>query len=277
MVRAETGGRAGRSGKARNAGDILGVHSRKRGGSVKKWGRDSEVRGTFATIGQWDSQTMGQVLVFGTSKGGAGKTTLAVNVAASLPGKVLLLDADPQQSAVKWADSASDGVSLPMSVMAYSGERIHREVQKLLEEFDWIVIDTPPSALAVSTVTRSALLAADLAVVPVIPSPLDIWEAMSIRDLLDEINDLREGARVERLETRLLINRLKPRTTFGAEISDALDNISIPVCETSIREREAYKHAALDGCSVHQVKGKGGRSASEEIFHLTRELVTTIG
>ena len=217
-----------------------------------------------------------KIIVFCTPKGGAGKTTIAFNVAATLKGKVLLLDADPQRSTLKWADAAPEDAPLPMVVMGYTGEKIHREIKKAVDQYHYILVDTPPSALAVSTVTRSALLAADLAVVPVIPSPLDIWEAVGIAELLSEINEIREAGGVESLKARLLINRLKSRTTFGREIKEALDNIGVPVLKTAIHEREAHKHAVLDGCSIHQVKGAGGRAASDEIQRLTRELIRIV-
>ena len=213
-----------------------------------------------------------KIIVFCTPKGGAGKTTLALNVAATLKGRTLLLDADPQQSALKWADVAPEDAPLPMVTLGYNGEKIHREIKKVIEQYDTIIIDTPPSALAVSTVARSALLAADLAIIPVVPSPLDIREAMKIADLLAEINEIRESGGVRQLESRLLINKLKSRTTFGLEVRDALNSIGIPVLEIAIHEREAHKHAALDGCSVHQVKGAGGKAASEEIRNLTKAI-----
>lgn len=217
-----------------------------------------------------------KIIVFCTPKGGAGKTTLAFNVAATLSGKTLLLDADPQRSALKWADGAPEDAPLPMAVMAYTGDKIHREIKKVVQDYRFVLVDTPPSALATSTVTRSALLAADLAVVPVIPSPLDIWEAATIAELIAEINDIREANGVEPLAARLAVNRLKPRTTFGNDVREALQDVGIPTLATAIHEREAYKHAVLDGCSVHQVMGSGGRAAAAEMHQLTRELVRII-
>jgi chromosome partitioning protein len=214
--------------------------------------------------------------MFCTSKGGAGKTTLALNIAATLSGKVLLLDADPQQSAVKWADAAPEESPLPMAVMGYTGDKIHREIKKVMEEYQYIIVDTPPSALAVSTVTRSVLLAADLAIIPVIPSPLDIWKAVRIASLVMEINELRQAGQVKPLHARLLINRLKPRTSFGTEINDALKGIGVAVCATAVHEREAYKHAALDGTSVHHVRGAGGQAASADIKELAQEITNAL-
>ena len=214
-----------------------------------------------------------RIIVFVTPKGGTGKTTLAVQIGASLKGRVLLLDADPQQSAQQWGEVAPDDSPLPMSIMGYTGNKIHREIKKVIEQFDYILVDCPPSALSLS-VSRSALLAGDIALIPVVPSPLDIWEATRISGFLDEVNEIREGGGVEPIQTRLVINKLKTGTTFGKEIKEALEGIGIPALKTAIREREAYKHAALYGTSVHNVPR--AKAASEEIIKLTAEIVRIV-
>jgi len=192
-----------------------------------------------------------------------------MNVGATLAEQagVLVIDADPQQSAVKWHGAAPEGSPMPMAVMSYSQDKVHQAIRKVVDRYDYILVDTPPSSLAVSTITRSALIAADLVLVPVVPSPLDIWEAVSISELLHEINDLREAGSVEPLQARLLVSKFKPRTTLGAEVKEALGNVGVPVLGTVIHEREAYKHAVVDGCTVHTLKGggDGAKAASEEI------------
>ena len=211
------------------------------------------------------------VIVFCNVKGGSGKTTLAINVGASLKGRTLLMDADPQQSAVKWADSAPEDQPLPMGVMGYTGRQIHREIQRMTDQYDYIAVDTPPSALVATPVIRSALMVADLAVVPVGPSPLDIRETLTIAELIQEISDVRGDD--DPLHARLVVNRLRTGTTFGAEVRDALQDIGIPVCKAVIHEREAHKHAALDGVSVHQIHTPGGKAGVADISRLSSELI----
>ena len=210
------------------------------------------------------------VWVFCNIKGGVGKTSLSINVAASLKGRVLLIYADPQQSAVQWADAAPEDKSLPFGVVAYSGEKLHREIQRMRDQYDYIIVDCPPSGMVSGPVVRSALAVADLAVVPVAPSPLDIRQTVSMVAVIQEISSMRPD---DPLQARLVINRTRAGTTLGEEIKDALKGLDILVCRTAIAEREAHKHAALDGVTVQRITTKGGKAAAKDITKLTRELL----
>jgi chromosome partitioning protein len=151
-------------------------------------------------------------------KGGCGKTTLSMHLAASFARrgrepKVLVVDADPQGTATRWAASASDEEPFRASVvsLAAAGVKVHREVKKFVDDYDYIIIDCPPAAD--SPVPQSALLVTDVAIVPVVPSPLDLWAALGIIKTI-------EGGRAvrEELEPRLVINLSQPNTTLGREV-----------------------------------------------------------
>ena len=124
------------------------------------------------------------VLAFLNQKGGVGKTTLAVHVAAALARrstKVLLIDADPQGSALDWAACRSAAVLFP--VIGLPKPTLHKEIPAHLPHYDYILIDGPPR---VNDLARSAIMAADFVVIPVQPSPYDVWAAKDIVDLIGE-------------------------------------------------------------------------------------------
>ena len=219
-----------------------------------------------------------KIVVFCNVKGGPGKTTIAINVAATLAMKfkVVVVDADPQQSAIKYDSEAPEEQSLPMPVLGYPEEKINHTLRKLIDDYDYIVVDTPPSGLAISNITRSALIPADLAVVPVLPSPMVIRETLPMSALFEEISDLRESAGASPLASRLLINRMDSRKGLSKQLPGALKNLLIKQMRATVRDREAFNHAALDGCSVHDTRASGWKEASEDIHGLTKEIVRII-
>lgn len=213
-----------------------------------------------------------RVIAFVNQKGGPGKTTLAMHVAGELArggGRVLVADADPQATATRWAAAAPEDAPFPAAVagLNHAGQKLHRELLKYLIPYDYIVVDCPPSAE--SNLTRSALLVADLAVVPVVPSPPDLWAGVAIGQVLAEV-----GALNDSLKSRLVVNRLKPRTRLGAHTPDLLRQYGIPVLEAQIGEREAYRHAAATGVTVGDLPRAG--QAAAEIAALTDELLLVL-
>lgn len=205
-------------------------------------------------------------------KGGCGKTTLSMHVAgalASRPGgkKVLVVDADPQGTATRWAASASDETPFIASVvgLAAANTKVHREVQKFVNDYDYIIIDCPPAAD--SPVPQSALLITDVALIPVIPSPPDLWAAMGIGKTI-------EGAKTvnEDLQARLVLNQMQANTTLAREALEILPQFGIAVAEHSVAFRQMYRQCAAFGQTVHNF-GSKAKDAVGEIEALTDEVL----
>ncbi len=198
------------------------------------------------------------------NKGGAGKTTLSINLANGLNQRkdTILLDTDPQLSSLQWREISSrdDLVDVDDAV-----DDVESAVAKYKDHYSFVLIDCPPSIQ--SEQTRQALLQSDLAVIPVLPSPLDLWATVHVEKELEWAR----GANPD-LQGLLVVNQLEPRTRLSKLVHDALAEIDIPTANTAIRRRMAYRNAMLKGCSVHH-DGKPAASAAQEINQLIDELV----
>jgi chromosome partitioning protein len=212
-----------------------------------------------------------KIITVANQKGGSGKTTVSMQLAGTLARrkhKVLVVDADPQGTATRWAASASDGDPFPASVVGLSAAsgKVHREVKKFIDDYNYIIIDCPPAAD--SPVPQSALLIADIVLVPVIPSPLDMWAAVGIKQVIFSVTDLNET-----LQARLVLNQCQPRTTLAQETLEILPEFGIALTTTAIHQRQVYRQSAVFGQTVH---GLGNKVAIEEIEALTDEILSLI-
>jgi chromosome partitioning protein len=197
-------------------------------------------------------------------KGGVGKTTLAVNLAASLTrdgSRVLLIDADPQGSALDWA-AARDGEPL-FSVVGFPRPTVHKDIAQLGQGYEHIVIDGPPR---VTDLARSAIMAADVVLIPVQPSPYDIWAA-------DEVVKLIEEARVykDALKAAFVVNRKIVNTAIGRDVGEALAAYPVPALAASVTQRVVFAEAVARGQAVHEIDAEG--PAAAEIEAVRKELM----
>lgn len=195
-----------------------------------------------------------KIIAVVNQKGGAGKTTVAMQLAGTLGRrgyKVLVVDADPQATSSRWAASADDSKPFPATVVGLSAAqgKLHREVKKLITDYDYIVIDGPPAAD--SPIAQSALMIADLALVPVIPSPLDIWASVGIRKAIEDAADINEN-----LKSRLVVNQCQPNTSLTKDILDLLPEFGIAMAQSQFHQRTVYRQSAVFGQTVQDFGAK---------------------
>lgn len=211
------------------------------------------------------------IITFLNLKGGCGKTTLAVHTASTLAlagKKVLLVDADEQMSSIHWSECRKQE---PLFTTAgIPSEAIHKQIKMLKDDYDFIIVDGPPR---VSAVSRSCIVASDLVLIPITPSPYDVWAANEIIDLLHNVKS--SIAEYKEIKSAIIINRKIHNTTLGKEVEVALQEYNIPILATSIHQRIAYAESASMGTSV--IEDDPSSIAGQEIRNLVEEMLVYIG
>jgi len=202
-------------------------------------------------------------------KGGVGKTTLAVHLAAFLArsGRVLLIDADPQGSALSWAAARGGDSSPPFNVVRYDKATLHRDVANLAEGYVHVVIDGPPRVTDLAT---SAIGAADVVLTPVQPSPYDVWASAESVNLVKQVQTYKPN-----IKHFMVINRRISNTAIGRDVRDALAGFEVPVFEASITQRVTFAETAAGGRTVFETDPTS--TAAQEMEAVGQELVDRVG
>lgn len=215
-----------------------------------------------------------KVITLFNQKGGCGKTNLTMQLAGTLGrrgAKVLVIDMDSQGTATHWAKQAPDDNPFPARVvgLAMMGNKAHREIREHIEDYDFIVVDCPPSAE--SAAASSAMLVSDLALIPVVPSPADVWASQTAKRLAEEVKGRNEG-----LSVRLVPNMTQTVSNLARETLEVIEeDEDVDATKAHFGFRIAYRECMLHGNTVHVVPGAD--KAVAEVDALTDEVLTMLG
>lgn len=207
------------------------------------------------------------ILTITNQKGGAGKTTLALNIAAewaSQGARVKLIDMDKQHSALDWLETRDELGHPPLfDLEGYPTPNLHKHIHNKAQGFDHVIIDVPPQ---VDALAKSAMACADLVIVPVKPSPPDIWAAASTIDLLHDASVLFED-----LDYRFCMTQKLTNAAIGRDARRALGEYEdVEMLEQTIGYRVDFMYAFGQGLSVGEYAHLG--KAHVEMKRLVKEI-----
>lgn len=210
----------------------------------------------------------GRIITVAQQKGGTGKTTLSAHLAVAwtAAGKsVAVLDVDPQGSLGRWYEAREASLGEGKTGLEFrtaSGWGARREAQRLSRDYDFIVVDTPPHA---DLDARPAIESADLVVVPVQPTPVDLWATRTTLDMLAE--DGPAGI--------IVLNRVPPRGRLAGEMVAAMRDFGGEIAASTLGNRVAF--AATIGHGLTVLEQGGNRLAADEVRALATGLGTRAG
>ena len=201
-----------------------------------------------------------------SQKGGVGKTTLTLNLGAHFAAsgaRVLVVDADPQGSALAWSSARERPPLFPVIGMAKP--TLHRDLPDVASDYDMVLIDGAPR---VNDLGRAAILASDLVLIPVQPSPFDVWAADDTVRLVLEAQQFKENLRAAFAVNRKIVN-----TAIGRDVARAFDDAPFPVLPAAVSQRVIFAECAGQGLTVEEVAPTG--DAAREIAALGAAITTT--
>lgn len=203
-----------------------------------------------------------EVIALLNPKGGCGKTTLSTNLARAFHergAKVLLVDTDPQGSARDWHAAREDN---PIPLVALDRPNNLKTLAGIGVEADYVLID---GAAKLEDMIAAAVKVSDIIIIPVQPSPYDIWAASDLVDLVKARQEVTDG----KPQTAFLISRTIKRTKLGHEVATALAEYGLPVLNSGTTQRQVYAQTAAEGLTVLDMPSN---PAAQEIRAIMNEL-----
>jgi chromosome partitioning protein len=207
---------------------------------------------------------MTQTISILNQKGGVGKTTITSNLGEAFKRSglsILLVDSDPQGSLRDW-NEASEGEVLP--VVGLDRATLAKDIQSIKDQYDLVLIDGAPQS---GKLAAAAIKAADLVLIPVTPSPYDVWACSDLVEALKARQEVAEG----KPPARFLISRARKNTRLSGDLAEALSGYEIPTLQAGTIHREIYAQTAADGLTVFH--DKNASDATSEIDAIKNEIM----
>ena len=206
-----------------------------------------------------------RVIAVINQKGGSGKTTLALNLAAGLSRRAptAVVDADPQRSISQWIGMGKDENDLPLATQIGVAPAV--TIARLKQNHHHVVVDCPP--LVQGPVIDAVMSVADLVLIPVLPSALDLWASVEMSALVVKVQKKNRA-----LQAYLVLNQVETRNALSRVMQEAVAELEVPLMQANMQRRAAYRSAAVEGVSVYGL-GKRGLQAAADIEAIIGEVI----
>lgn len=214
-----------------------------------------------------------RIITVANQKGGSGKSTIAMSMAGTMAymgHKTLVVDADPQGTATQWAGSSPEKMPFPATVvgMAHARGKLHQMVKPMVKDYDYIVIDCPPSVE--EQASQSALLISDVCLVPLQPTPPDLWASVGIFELVNKARTVNSD-----LKAYAFANRVST-TNLSQQVLGILSENDIELLVSKFGSRNSFQEAPVRG-SVPCAMGFAHKPAAAEVKSLLVEVFEKMG
>lgn len=206
-----------------------------------------------------------KVIAVLNQKGGSGKTTIATHLARGLQlqgHSVLLVDSDQQGSARDWRAVDEDN---PVPVIGLDRPTLDKDLKNVSNK-EFVVIDGSPQA---TNLALSAIKAADFVLIPVQPSPYDVWATSDLVELVQQRIEMTDG----KLKAAFVVSRAIQNTNIGKEVAAVLQDYNLPVLDARIVQRVSYPNSASAGKTVFETESAKSNAVTE-ITQLVNEVKT---
>ena len=200
-------------------------------------------------------------------KGGAGKTTLSTNLTFALSRKyhVLLIDTDLQRSASQWYENRKTEQDNFSVISITEPGSLKKQIPVFKTQYDHIIIDGAPQ---LDLINATNIFIADLVIIPVMPSPYDIWATETILERITAAREIQPGK-----QAAFLLNRVNDQTSLSKDAAEALKSFGFPVFKTKLRNRVVYADSASLGQSVLESSNSKAKAEFTELYKEIEKII----